>query len=126
MTFFVLMTTAAQFFPRKYFQAFLVLGLIQFAVNTIAVLLIDDFLVVILNYAPVMIFLLVMNFIGLKNGTGSWMMIAGILIIFAASAIQSLGVDVFSPLDRNGLYHLVSMLGVLFMYLAGRNLRTVW
>jgi hypothetical protein len=126
MTFFVLMTTAAQFFPRKAMTAFLALGLIQFAADSLAALLIDDFLVVILNYAPVMIFLLVMNFTGLKNGTGSWTMITGILIIFAASAIQSLGVDVFSPLDRNGLYHLVSMIGVLVLYLAGRNLRTVW
>jgi hypothetical protein len=66
-----------------------------------------------------MVLLLVMNLIGLKNGTGSWVMIAGILILFAASAIQELGVDVFSPLDRNGLYHLISMAGVVLVFLGG-------
>jgi hypothetical protein len=125
MTFFILMTTAAQFFPRKVFQVILIVGLLQFVVYTLLVLLIDDFLVVILNYVPVMVLLLVMSLIGLKNGTGSWVMIAGILILFAASAIQELGVDVFSPLDRNGLYHLISMAGVVLVFLGGKHFKTV-
>jgi hypothetical protein len=125
MTFFILMTTAAQFFPRKVFRVILMVGLLQFAVYTLLVLLIDDFLVVIVNYVPVMVLLLVMNFTGLKNGTGSWVMIAGILILFAASAIQELGVDVFSPLDRNGLYHVVSMLGVVLVFQGGKHFKTV-
>jgi hypothetical protein len=125
MTFFILMTTAAQFFPRKVFQVILIVGLLQFVVYTLLVLLIDDFLVVILNYVPVMVLLLVMNLIGLKNGTGSWVMIAGILTLFTASAIQELGVDVFSPLDRNGLYHLISMAGVVLVFLGGKHFKTV-
>jgi hypothetical protein len=122
MTFFLLMTTAAQFFPRAQ-RYFLIFGILQFVVDTLVVLSIDSFLDVILNYAPVMLLLLVMNFIGLKNGRGSWSMIAGILILFAASAIQVLSIDIFSPLDRNGLYHLVSMVGVFFLYLGGLRLR---
>jgi hypothetical protein len=68
--------------------------------------------------------LLVMSFIGLRSGRGSRQMVAGILILFAASGIQASGVDVFTPLDRNGLYHLVSMIGVAFLYLGGVQLRT--
>ena len=101
------------------------MGCFSLSVYTLLVLRIDDFLVVILNYVPVMVLLLVMNLIGLKNGTGSWVMIAGILILFAASAIQELGVDVFSPLDRNGLYHLISMAGVLLVFLGGKHFKTV-
>jgi hypothetical protein len=51
-------------------------------------------------------------------------MVAGILILFAASGIQAAGVDVFMPLDRNGLYHLLSMLGVVFLYCGGVRLKT--
>lgn len=123
MTFFILMTTAAQFFPRRVRPLFLIFGLIQFGADTVAVLLIDSFLDVILNYAPVMLLLLAMNVMGLKHGTGSRAMIAGILVLFAASAVQSLGVDVFSPLDHNGLYHLASMLGVVFLYHGAAHLR---
>jgi len=125
MTFLLLMTTATQFFSRRAQRLFLIFGIIQFAVNTVIVLLIDSFLDVILNYAPVILLLLVMNLIELKKGIGSWAMIVGILTLFAASAIQMAGVDVFHPLDHNGAYHLVSMIGVVFLYLGGKRLRKV-
>lgn len=123
MTFFLLMATAMQFFSIQAQRLWMLFGLVQFIAYTIAVLLIDSFLIVILNYAPVMVLFLAMNFIGRNTGTGSWTMIVGIMILFAASAIQALGIDVFSPLDHNGLYHLVSMLGVLFLYFGGLRLR---
>jgi hypothetical protein len=87
------------------------------------VLLVDSFLDVILNYAPVVLLLLVMSIIGLRSGRGSPQMVAGILILFAAG-IQAAGVDVFTPLDRNGLYHLVSMIGAAILYLGAVQLRT--
>jgi hypothetical protein len=122
MTFFLLMTTAKQFFSVRAQPIFLAVAIIQLIVYSILILFNDNFLVVILNYAPVMILLLIMNFLGLKSGAGSWLTIAGILILFAASAIQSIGIDTFSPLDRNGLYHVVSMVGVVFLYLGGQTM----
>jgi hypothetical protein len=118
------MTTAKQFFPPKVQRVVFIAAVVQLAVDTTAVLLVDSFLDVILDYAPVMLLLLVMSFIGLRSGRGSRQMVAGILILFAASGIQAAGVDVFTPLDRNGLYHLVSMIGVAFLYVGGTRLRT--
>jgi hypothetical protein len=123
-TFCVLMATATQFFPPRAQRIVLGLATIQFAANTIIVLLVDSFLVVALNYAPVMILLLSMNSIKLKSGAGSWQITAGILVLFAATGIQVLGVDYFSPLDHNGLYHVVTMVGVFFLFLSGRKLKT--
>jgi hypothetical protein len=117
------MTTAEQFFPPRLQRAALIVAVVQFALNTAAVLAIDSFLDVILNYVPVMLLLLAMSWMGLRSGKGSPQMVAGILILFAASGIQAAGVDVFSPLDRNGVYHLVSMVGVGFLYLGGVRLR---
>jgi len=71
-----------------------------------------------------MLLLLAMNIAGLRNGTGSIHMIAGLLILSAASAIQAVGWDALSPLDHNGVYHVVSMLGVVFLYLGGLRLAT--
>ena len=123
MTFCVLMTAAAQFFSPRTRRIVLLLGFVQFAADTIAIMSIDSFLVVILNYAPIMTLLLTMNLFGLKNGTGSRQMIVGILVMFAAAAIQSSRVDTLSPLDHNGLYHLASMIGVAFLYHGGGQLK---
>jgi len=124
MTFCLLMATSRQFFPPGFQCAVLVVGIIQFVADTALVLLVDSFLDVILDYAPVMILLLAMNFAGLKSRRGSWAMVAGILILFAASGVQASGMDRFSPLDHNGLYHAICMIGTLLLYLGGRQLRT--
>ena len=124
VTFCLLMTTAKQFFPPKVQRVVSIVAVVHFIANAAVVLLVDSFLVVILNYVPVMLLLLVMSFIGLSSGRGSPQMIVGILILFAASGIQAAGVDVFTPLDRNGVYHLVSMIGVAFMYFGGVQLKT--
>jgi len=128
VTFCLLMTTAKQFFDPRFHQVLLATALIQFAADSLAVLFVDSFLDVILNYAPVMLLLLTMNILTLKSKTGSIhgsvYMIAGILILSVASAIQAVGWDALSPLDRNGVYHVVSMLGVVFLYLGGARLRT--
>ena len=123
MTFCLLMATAKQFFSLASQRVALIVGIAQFAIDTAAVLLVDSFLDVILNYAPVILLLLAMSVRGLRDGSGSRSMIAGILIQFLASAIQAMGIDTLSPLDHNGLYHVVAMVGVLFLYLGGKRLK---
>ena len=122
VTFCLLITTAKQFFALRAQRILLIVGVVQFVTDTAAVLLVDSFLDVILNYAPVMLLFLAMNIVGLRNGTGSMQMITGILILSAASAIQALGWDRLTPLDHNGVYHVVSILGVVFLYLGGASL----
>ena len=124
-TFCMLLATARQFFPRRWQRPALILGAIQLIVYAVAVLLVDDFRVVIVNYAPVMLLLLLMNVIGLKRGAGTWQMVVGILVLLAASAVQALDVDVLRPLDQNGLYHVISIVGVLFMYWGGQRLKVI-
>jgi len=124
MTFCLLMTIGQQFFPPGLRRVLPAIATAQFAVDTVAVLTIDSFLDVVLNYAPVMLLLLAMSIAGLRNGSGSQAMIAGIVVLFTASGIQAAGVDTFTPLDHNGLYHVVSMAGVALLYRGGLRLRT--
>jgi len=119
VTFCLLMTTAKQFFDPRFHRIVLIVAVVQFAADSAAVLLIDSFLDVILNYAPVMLLLLVMSI-----KARSIHLTAGLLILSFASAIQAAGWDALSPLDHNGVYHVVSMPGVLFLYLGGVRLRT--
>ena len=49
----------------------------------------------------------------------------GVLVLLTASAVQALGVNAFSPLDHDGLYHAISMVGVVFMYWGGQRLKVI-
>jgi len=123
MTFCLLQSTAKQFFTPRWQRIVLRLGVAQSAAVTAVMLLVDNFLVVIVNYAPVMLVLLVVNTLGLRDGTGSRNITTGLLVMAAASAVQQFGPDAFSPLDHNGLYHLMAMAGVIFLYRGGRELK---
>src|SRR6476620_12373708 len=61
VTFCLLMTTARQFWAPSVQRIALIVAMVQFAADTAAVLCIESFATVILNYAPVMLLLLVMN-----------------------------------------------------------------
>lgn len=120
----VFVTMARQFFsPAAQRVVFVVAGL-QLTLYLALIAFVGNFLVVILNYAPVMLLLLIFNFVGLKDGRGSWPMIAGIVLLFAASGVQASGFDAFSPVDHNGLYHLIAMAGVVALYFGGLKLKT--
>jgi hypothetical protein len=124
MTFCLLVATARQFFPPSLQRIALAAAIAQFAASTVVSLLMDSFLNVVLNYVPAMFLLAGMNVAGLKRGAGSPDVIAGILVLFAASGVQAAGFDALSPLDHNGLYHVISMMGVVFLYRGGTRLRT--
>jgi len=123
VAFFVLLATGRQFFGPRAQVIVLVVALVQFGAFAAAVLLLDSFLVVIVDYALPVLLLLVLSILGLPSGTGSWRMIVGLCLAIAASVIQALGVDRFSPLDRNGLYHVVLMVATVFLFLGGLALR---
>ena len=119
VTFCLLMTTARQFWPPAVQRIALIVAVIQFAVDTAAVLWIESFLGCDPELRPGHVAAAGNECRRPSEWQGSPHMIAGILILFAASAIQAARVDVFSPLDHNGLYHLLSMIGVGFLYAGG-------
>jgi hypothetical protein len=121
-TFFTLLTALYRFAPAGWRASIIILGLVQFLIFCFFAIRIHKYLVVIINYAPVLLILLVLNIIGLSSGAGSGWFIGGILISILASAFQALGVDRFTPLDRNGLYHVVLMGAVAILFIGGLGL----
>jgi hypothetical protein len=122
MTFFTLLTALYQFAPLEWHLPVILLGLVQLLAFCFFAIRTHHFRVVIVNYAPILLILLVLNIIGLPSGSGSGFIIIGILISIAASVLQALGVDRFSPFDRNGLYHVVLMAAVAFLFIGGLGL----
>ena len=125
LTLLVFITTVQQFFTPVWRKAGFIAAGIQFAVYTALILTVDNFLVVMLNYAPVMLLLLACNSLGLKKGTGAWAMSLGIVVSFAASGIQAVKIDQFAPIDHNGLYHIGMMAAMPFFYWGGSHLNGI-
>ncbi len=124
VAFLMLMTTACQFFTARVRRVLMAAGLVQLVVYAIVILVNGSYAAVIINYVPALLFLLLMSVLGIRNGSGSWQMIGGILIMLAASAIQALDVNVFDPLNSSGLYHLVLMPAAILLYRGGVRLST--
>jgi hypothetical protein len=124
LTFFAFLTIAQQFLAPPWRRSAFIAAWVQLVTYASLVLFVDKFLLVIVNYAPVMLLLLLFSLRGLKQGTGSWPMIFGVLTAFFASGIQAAGVDIFSPFDRNSLYHFAMMVAVVFFYRGGLRLRS--
>lgn len=123
MTFCILMTLTLQFLPQRYHTIVAVAGILQLAVYCVLMLKTDKFLIVILNYLPVVLLFFILNVAGLGSGTGNWWFIAGFLISFAASVLQMMKVNIFDPLNWNGLYHVMMMAAVVFLYYGGLYLQ---
>lgn len=116
MSYCVLMASAAQFFAPRCIGPVRALGLAQLALYAGAVFSVDDYLVVELDYGPVILLWLGLHLAGLGKGNGSGAMAGGVVLLLAATALQASGYDGLSPLDHNALYHLVSMAGIAALY----------
>jgi hypothetical protein len=123
MTAAVLLTLGAQFLGPARQRLVGRLALAQLLAYGAALAAFESFLVVVVNYLPVILALLAFNIAGLDRGTGSVPMTLGIVLLLLASAVQALGIDVFSPVDGDGLYHLISMPAVVLLYWGGRRLK---
>lgn len=92
--------------------------------GTVAILvfLSDNFFIVIAGYSTALLVLLALNVAGLRRGTGSPAMIAGIVITFVASALPLTGYAGIAGLGIYATYHLALMPAVVAFYFAGRAL----
>ncbi|MCU0845805.1 MAG: hypothetical protein MUC76_12865 [Spirochaetes bacterium] len=123
MTFTIVVVCAMRFFPDRYGNLVIAIGAAQLCIFLALIFRTDKFLVVVVNYAPVMLVFLGLNIHGLSSGTGSLNLVIGLVIAFIASAIQVAKVNLFRPLDWNGLYHLLMMVATVFFYLGGIDLK---
>ncbi len=119
---FLVLATARQFFGARLRHRLELLAVVQLVVYAVGVFVVGDFIIVVVSSGAAMLLLLGASVAGLRTGRGSWEMIVGVLLLLVASAAQGLGVDPDGPLDPSGVYHVIAMVGVPFMYLGGQRL----
>ncbi|HDP80529.1 MAG TPA: hypothetical protein ENN21_06780 [Spirochaetes bacterium] len=122
MTLCILLSASLQFIPGEYHTLVLAVGCVQLLVFSVLALKTDRFLVVILNYLPVILLFLILNILGIASGKGNWYLVAGVLVTFIASAVQTARVNILHPLDWNSLYHLIMMPALVLFYYGGKEL----
>ena len=122
-TYSITLSTAFQFTSGIIFYLLAIVGLFQLAAFITISIRIHNFLIVMMNYFPILLLILILNIIGLWHGSGSLFMILGILVTFIASALEGIGVDLFAPLDRHGLYHIVMMIAIALLFVATFGLK---
>jgi hypothetical protein len=84
----------------------------------------DDFRYVIYDYAPAMGLALCLQVIAAArgNGRGAGFIVAGILVSFAAAAIQRTEATYSAYFNANDLYHLVQIGALVLLYFGARRL----
>ncbi len=106
----------AYFSPRVERVAKVVL-LVQFLIYAICVALSDDFVIVIADYASVMVAILVVCLLHWSDHAARWIA-AGVAISFVAAGAQISSVRI-GPLNHNDVYHVIELGGLYCWYRGG-------
>lgn len=119
-SYYMLLSIVCEFFyshkKMLYLLAFLKLGLFIFFAVTSGL----KFFVVICDYAPVLILLLIMNLYSyLKTRRQSYLqMVIGIIISLLGSFVQMSHLGFSQSLNHNDIYHIIEMVALFVMYRA--------
>lgn len=113
---------ARQYFPRH--RWILIVGAVQLVVYVVVILTQDFYIFVSINMVPELVLALVSGLVFMRSRPGSLALAVGIVVIIIAAVIQAMGFDALNPLNHNSLYHLISVIGVVSLYLAGRRFNT--
>jgi hypothetical protein len=85
----------------------------------------DEFIWVILDYAPTMLFVLVVEAwqAAVRRQASSRWIVAGIVVSFLAAGIQASGFTLHRHFNHNDLYHVVQIGALYLLYRGGMQLR---
>jgi hypothetical protein len=94
--------------------------LVQLVVYAICVAFSDDFVIVIADYASVMVAILVVCLLHWSDSAAQWIA-AGVAISFVAASAQISPIQI-GPLNHNDIYHVIELGGIYCWYRGGRKL----
>jgi len=97
---------------------FLGAAFIQFVICMWVVSRNDEFRYLVYNYAPVMLIVLILQIINRYHyhGPGSGWIVSGILVSFAAAAIQQTSWKLHENFNHNDIYHTIQMVAMYLLY----------
>lgn len=123
--FFLLLAMGYHAFPVQHVHLFEWSGVLLLALYAIIILRDDRFLWAVLFYTAAMLVVLMvmLHDLFLRGLAGSGLVVAGILVSFAAAIIQRSGLTLHRHFNHNDLYHVVQMIGLYYLYLGAMMLQ---
>jgi hypothetical protein len=114
----LLLATGYHAFPVRHVHVFEWSGVLLLVLYAIIIFRDDRFLWAVLFYtAALLIVLMVMLYDLFSRGlAGSGIVVAGILVSFAAAIIQRSGLTLHRHFNHNDLYHVVQMIGLYYLF----------
>lgn len=122
-TFYLFKYTMLTFFNSTYHKAIEIVIYVQLVAFIISSFLYHNFLLVIGNYAPVLLLFFVMNIINRKKDTTNNYLILFCITMFVATFIQMSGIQLSALINSDSLFHFTAMLGYVFFYLGAKKMK---
>lgn len=121
-TFFIFRYTILVFFSKPIARILLVLSFVQLGAFIISSFFSTNFLLVVSNYAPILLLFFVLNLIHInKNQSHLYFVIFCILLILA-SLIQVLEIDLSELINSDTFFHFVAFIAYFFLFQGIRKL----
>lgn len=125
VSFFIIMSTIHVLFPFKTVQFVRFIPAVLLVIYLIRITGDPAFSNVIKFYAPAMIFtfvtMLILYFT--QDTAGSGYIITGLLISFLAAGVQWSGLSLHRHFNHNDLYHVIQMVGMVYLYRGAQRLQ---
>ena len=91
----------------------------KFLIYLIVVNMYDSYAIVIADYAPNLILVLVLSLLRMKSAPFAVWAVAGILVAFVAAGVQMSEISLHEHFNHNDLYHLIQAVSFWLLYRAG-------
>ena len=114
--FFLFRYTAIKFFQKKHIPFINIIIYGQLIGFLICSFLIHNFLLVIANYAPILVLFFVMHLINRKKEKRNGLFILFCITMFLATFIQMSGLQISALVNADSLFHFTAMIGYVFFF----------
>ena len=115
-TFSIFNYTIKVFTKGKTAYVLTIISYIQLVGFVLATCYVNNFMLVIGNYAPILFFFFIMNFINFKRGKREQYFSLFFLVIFTGSFVQITKISISDLINNSTLFHSIVLIGYLILY----------
>jgi len=115
-TFFLFKYTVFTFFKGKVKRLLLILAYLQLIGFMISAFFYHNFILVVANYAPILLLFFIMNLIHIKNSKREYYFTLFCLILIIATLVQAFEIKLSNKINGDTFYHIIAFIGYLFFY----------
>lgn len=106
-------------------RGLLVMAFFQFVAFLITSFYYHNFMLVVANYTPVLLFFFIMNVINVNKSSSEYHFTIFCIIMIAATTVQALELNLSSLVNSDTLFHIIAFFGYFFMFKGAKKLTEI-